>query len=160
MSDADFLVPAGSRPGARILLFDAENRLLLFRVRNPSPEEIFWITPGGGLEPGESFPEAAKRELREETGLDAEIGQCVWFREHHYAWNGRPFHLYERFFLARTTAADIQPLQPDDYFLDSRWWTLDEIEASSEIFAPRQLKLFVRELLRGAAPQSPIDVGV
>jgi len=33
-----------------------------------------WSTVGGGVEPGESPAEAAKREVREETGLEIEVG--------------------------------------------------------------------------------------
>jgi hypothetical protein len=41
-----------------------------------------------------------------------------------------------------------------------RWWTLDELEATDAIFAPRRLPLLVRELILNGAPAEPVDVGV
>ena len=59
------------REAARVLLLDEQGRLLLWRVEDPNIDiASLWITVGGGLEPGESFEEAALRELAEETGLD------------------------------------------------------------------------------------------
>jgi hypothetical protein len=40
-----------------------------------------------------------------------------------------------------------------------RWWTLDEIRASREIFAPRRLPELVEPLLRGVMPDAPVAVG-
>ncbi|MBD2869059.1 NUDIX hydrolase [Paenibacillus arenilitoris] len=61
----------GTRPiimaGACVLLVDDKNRLLLQR----RTDNRLWGLPGGALEPGESLPEVAKRELFEETGLIA-----------------------------------------------------------------------------------------
>src|SRR5688572_18336990 len=64
------------RPTARVLLLDSAGRLLLFRFE-PGNQPPLWATPGGGLEPGEDFPEGARRELREETGLDLDCGTEV-----------------------------------------------------------------------------------
>jgi 8-oxo-dGTP diphosphatase len=35
---------------------------------------VFWVTPGGGLQGRETYAQAARRELREETGLDQPLG--------------------------------------------------------------------------------------
>jgi len=47
------------------------DRILLVRRRN-APQALHWGFPGGHLRPGEPLGEAAARELREETGIQAE----------------------------------------------------------------------------------------
>ena len=55
---------------------DAAGRLLLIR-RGREPAAGLWSLPGGRIEPGESAAEAAAREVREETGLDVEVGRVL-----------------------------------------------------------------------------------
>lgn len=152
-------VTGNPRLAARILLFDAADRLLLMKAQHPLGH-FFWMAPGGRLEPNETFEAAAQRELLEETGQSSPIGPCVWTRRHAYEWNGRRYDQAERFFIARTTSSALEPTCADSYVVDHRWWSLDEIRASTEIFAPRQLASFLSPLLSGDVPSDPIDCGV
>jgi 8-oxo-dGTP pyrophosphatase MutT (NUDIX family) len=74
--------------------------------------------PGGGLDSGESFAYAARRELREERGHDPLVGPLIWTRRHIYNWNGTPQNQYERYFVARCAAEFlVTPTVPDTYIL-------------------------------------------
>ncbi|MCU6453960.1 NUDIX domain-containing protein [Sphingomonas sp. A2-49] len=64
------------RPAARILLVDAARRVLLMRF-TPDDRPPLWCTPGGAVDPGESYEAAARRELWEEVGLDTNCGPQV-----------------------------------------------------------------------------------
>ena len=62
------------RMTVRAVLFDAAQRCLVLR-RSPANRGFVgcWEWPGGKLEPGEDFTDGLRRELREETGLEAEF---------------------------------------------------------------------------------------
>ena len=76
------------RPTARAVVIDPEGRVLLFRVLDPrGGDRIYWITPGGGVQGAETFEEAVRREIWEETGFkDFELGPCVWERTRTSPW--------------------------------------------------------------------------
>ena len=153
------------RTAARAVVLDDDGRVLLVRFAFPG-ERIVWATVGGGLEPDETHEEALRRELSEEAGLDGiELGPEIWTRTHVWDdgtnWDGQT----ERYFLVRTPAFEPMPRHSweqlnAEWVTDVRWWTVDEIEASGETFAPTRLAPLVRELLRDGPPAEPIDVGV
>jgi 8-oxo-dGTP pyrophosphatase MutT (NUDIX family) len=157
--------PVIERHAARVLLLDARDRLLLFRCEEPGAGRAFWITPGGGLEPGETHEQAALRELREEAGLVVpDIGPCVWTRTHTFPWLGRVFRQHERFHLLRCQAHQVSveahTEEEQRVLTEHRWWSAEAIrEASATAFAPRGLADWLGRLLADGPPEAPIDVG-
>lgn len=53
------------RLAGRVIVLDPDDRILLFRYDDPPPNGRHWGTPGGGLDDGETYTAAARRELAE-----------------------------------------------------------------------------------------------
>jgi hypothetical protein len=54
----------------------------------------------------------------------------------------------------------VAPTKADDYITGHRWWSLAEIEASSDVFAPSRIAQFLSLILAGEIPNAPIDCGI
>lgn len=65
------------RQRVTLLFVQGEEVLLLYRQRQG---ERYYVTLGGGVEPGETLQQAAMREGTEETGLQFELGPLLWER--------------------------------------------------------------------------------
>jgi 8-oxo-dGTP pyrophosphatase MutT (NUDIX family) len=90
------------RPAARIICLDDDDRVLMMCWTDPVDGHIVWEPPGGGIEPGETPLESARRELAEETGLDPDaIGDEVIDVQRDVWWKGKHFVGSEQFFQAR-----------------------------------------------------------
>ena len=59
-------------PAAGIVVIKNQNEVLLIRRGKP-PYQGEWSIPGGKIEYGETTSEAALRELKEETGIEADL---------------------------------------------------------------------------------------
>jgi 8-oxo-dGTP pyrophosphatase MutT (NUDIX family) len=151
------------RQVARVLLFDGQDRLLLFHVRDPADltRDAWWYLPGGGMDPGESPEQAARRELFEETGVeDAEIGPVVLERRGvRFRFGGRHYEQDEWHVFGRFPDGGVITGGGDDFEADAvaahRWWTLADLVTSSEVVYPPGLAAIVGRLLREGPPATP-----
>ncbi len=139
---------------SRVLLYDREGRILLFLTTAPDTSGVArWITPGGGVDPGETHHRAAVRELEEETGLVIpDLGEPVWSHDFVVEWDDADHDTGHAEFY--TAAVDrFEPSQDqwtDEERVDvlaHRWWTLDELATTAERVEPDQLVELARRTL-------------
>ena len=137
-----------SRPSARLLLLDTAGRVLLFRfvhLRGPMAGRKYWATPGGAVKDGETFEQAAMRELQEETGIRmTDVGRQIARRQFELQLpSGERVSADERFFAVRTTETAISRAGWTDVEKElmscHRWWSLVDLAQTSETVFPEDL---------------------
>ena len=164
MNGARFL----ERSAVRIVLLDASESVLLLHTRDLSADDFghAWELPGGGIEPGESFFAAAFREVKEETGIEleeSEVARPAWRRDVLYNYRGEVRLQHESIAVARlslvTPAVSTSlgvAFESEDHF-EHRWWRIEEIRASGELFFPRSLPIVLPRLLAGEDIVEPLE---
>lgn len=76
--NCDFIHWRNPGVGAAVVVFDDAGRLLLVKRAEGATKPGFWSIPAGFVDYGEEIREAAARELWEETGLEAEVGEPMF----------------------------------------------------------------------------------
>ena len=99
-----------------------EGAEICLAARRTRRGDLVWGLPKGAVEEEESPEEAAIREVREETGLDAEIEDDLGTIRYFYVWEGVRVRKQVRFFLMRETGGDIA--EHDEEMEDVRWFPL------------------------------------
>jgi 8-oxo-dGTP pyrophosphatase MutT (NUDIX family) len=152
----------------RVVVLDAANHVLLLQTRdlgNPA-FGTSWELPGGGMEPGETYIEAAVRELREETGIKVEpahVGIPTWRRDVEYTYRGERRLQHEVVVMIRLdeAAPNVEDSQRVDFESEDhfayRWWAVDEIVCSDQRFYPRRLPALLRSFLAGDEIAEPFE---
>ncbi len=154
---------AAVRHAVRVLLVDAEDRLLLFRYIADDGEQ-FWCPAGGGIEPGESPEAAAHREVFEETGWSPPLELTeIWHRRQVAVFLGRLIDQRERWFLTRVPvfAVDNAGFSELEQRTIStwRWWDVDALEGASERLVPGDLAARLHRLMIAGPPSRPVVIG-
>ncbi len=87
-------------------LIESDGKLLVCQRRRTDSFGLMWEFPGGKLEPGETPAQAIARELYEELGVTAQIGQEIYRTRHQYSELAEPIDLI--FFTATLNTAEIR----------------------------------------------------
>ncbi|MGI5118590.1 NUDIX hydrolase [Marinactinospora thermotolerans] len=152
--------PPPLRRAARVIVLDEAGRVLLLRIVDHG--RVFWATPGGSLEAGESEEGAALREVAEELGLDGiSLSPPLARRIKDHRVGTVQRRQVETYYLTRVDAARVDAVTgtQTDNIQERRWWHLEEIAAGTEPVYPAELTDLVETYLKeGGAPAFPAQL--
>ena len=109
--------------GCGAFILNEKNELLL-QLRNKAPEKEYWSIPGGRVELFETFEEAVKREVKEETGADVEVIRLLGICDHIIKDEER--HWVSPSYLCKIVSGKPRIMEPTKH-LDMKWFSLDSL---------------------------------
>ena len=117
--------PAAPVVGVGAVVVRDGKALIVKRAHEPRKGE--WSLPGGRVELGESLDAATRRELKEETGLDVEVGPLVEVFDRVHRLDGRiRYHFVIVDYLCTACAGEARA---GDDAVDVAWVTGEELDA-------------------------------
>ena len=139
------------RRAARLLVIDPDSgAVLLFQYEDDGRR--WWATPGGAVDGDETFEEAAIREATEELGISPRKFSPLWCRTVEFSFRGTSVRQEEHYFLVRIAPGEValghevREAHRHEGIIATRWWTLEDIDTTSEQVFPEDLAQRVREL--------------
>lgn len=145
------------RHAARLLVIAPDGRVLLFQYDDAGRR--WWAAPGGGVEGDETFEQAAAREAAEELAGAHPPLTPLWEQTVEFTFREQSIRQAEHYFLVRLPRADVDLGGPvreahrREGIVSSRWWSLEEIERTTDRMFPADLARRVRGLQAGVTNQ-------
>lgn len=136
------------RKSSRLLIINENLEVLLFQFFHENDAlagQKYWATVGGGVENGETFEQAACRELYEETGIVRDdVGICVDTRNFEMLLPSSEIVISnERFFVIFVKDDEIKTNNWSDHekkvISKSNWWKLEDLRETSETVFPNDI---------------------
>ena len=163
-----YIRPMRERLTSRVLLFDPAGAILLLRGRMPGrpASSSAWHTVGGGVDPGETLIEAARREIAEETGFtEVDLGPVVWTRSGAGTLvTGEQVLFREHYFVGRCPGGEPSRAGWADYETDLiddiRWWTPADLAGLTERIYPERFLELIPAIAAGVYPDPPLEITV
>ena len=119
---------------------------VVLAARRTRRGDLAWGLAKGGIEADESPEEAAVREVREETGIEAEIEASLGETRYFYVWEDVRIRKTVHFFLMRATGGD--PNDRDDEMEDVQWFPLERALKRAAYRGEREVLGRAAEILR------------
>ena len=134
------------------MLIDGGGKTLLFNSLSETTGVSFWYPPGGGLEKGENFEDAARREIREETGIVDLINLTKFAtRRSTFTFKSTPTTFEEVWFYVKVPSQEIDVTGFTEFekseVVGTKWWSLAELNDSKDQLVPTSLPDLLQEYL-------------
>jgi len=110
---------------------------LVLAARRTRRGELAWGLPKGLIEPGEAADATAVREVREETGIEADIERDLGEISYFYVWEGVRVKKSVRFYLMRATGGDVS--RHDHEMEEVAWFPAAEAPRIASFKSEREL---------------------
>lgn len=156
-----------TRKSSRAIILNSNHEIFLFQFNFDyfAKGNVVWITPGGGLEDGETFDMALKREVFEELGI--KLNQCykqIYYRNPIYSLkNGELAQCEERFFLVYLDGKEEFSFinwteHESKRMLYGKWWSIADIQQSEDEFFSSDIINILDNLSKGKIPEEPKEL--
>lgn len=122
------------RVGTAALIKNSKDKILMVKRKNP-PAKYLWGFPGGGIKFGETIEEATTREIKEETGLNVDVGKILTVGE--AIEEDKDIHRIVVICEAKMKGGIIKP---SDDATDIMWISLEEISKMEKSISPYTIK--------------------